>query len=353
MKFDICILLWYVIRWGQLAASSVGCDNGEAQVHCLQRVSVERLLKTSRRSGPNGAQAVVDGSFTDFPFLPLSPREIMNSGAYNNNVSLLLGYNKDEGILHTADAYKNPAIVEKWKSKWTGEFGPSTLLGLKDQQINKNSKEISRKITKHYLGSVDGVSFENIGNITKMYTDALFGYPVHEFVSRRLSNKGKIFYQNSTFQYQFTHQGQYSLTLFLGQGGPYGAAHVDELFYMFSPFSSQNIVLNEDDKKMSNIILSLWKSFIKTGEPSTGKIIWDPILDSTSRQYLNLNLNSSMEYPDEIKSDMKFWDKIIIKLEEEKKKESMAQRQNKSNSNRTLPKNVVFALIMIFVDPLQ
>ena len=195
------ILSCAVIRWGQLAASSVGCDNGEGQVDCLQTVSVEQLLGTSRESGPNGAQAVIDKSFSKFPFLPLSPRELMDSGNYNNNVSLLLGYNKDEGLLHTGEAHKDPSTVTKWRSKWTDEFGPSTLLGLKDQQINKAMKNIVRKITNRYLGSVDGLTFENIDKITNMFTDGWFGYPVYEFVSRRLSNKGKIFYQNSTFQY--------------------------------------------------------------------------------------------------------------------------------------------------------
>ena len=229
-----------------------------------------------------------------------------SGGKYNNNISLLLGYNKDEGILHTGNAYKDPSLIKKWKSKWNDKFGPSTLLGLKDQPINKKSKDIVKKITNHYIGSVNDLTFDNLEKMTKVYTDAWFGHPIHEFVSRRVENKGKIFYQNSTFQYLFTHQGQFSLSLFLGQGGPYGVAHGDELFYMFSPFSNQTIPLNEEDQKMSQIILSLWKTFIKTGEPSTDKISWDPILDSKSRKYLNLNLNSSMEYSTEIKSNMKF-----------------------------------------------
>merc|ERR1712150_339551 len=111
-----------------------------------------------------------------------------------------------------------------------------------------------------------------------------------------------------------------------GRGGPYGVAHGDELFYMFSPFVNQSLTLNEEDNQMSDIILSLWKTFIKTGKPSAGIINWDPILDLTSRQYLKLNLNSYMEYPDDIKNNMKFWDKIVANLNE--KKES---RQNSCN----------------------
>ena len=130
-------------------------------------------------------------------------------------------------------------------------------------------------------------------------------------------------------------------------------AHADELFYMFSPFFNQNIVLNEDDQKMSGIILSLWKNFIKTGEPSTGKIIWDPVLDAASRQYFNLNLNSSMEVSDDVTSNMNFWKDIVTKLEEVNTKQAVPQKQNESNCNLAFPKNVLFALIITILNVLK
>lgn len=277
---------------------------------------MKRLLKPGVKRF--GAQAVIDGSFTDVPFLPYSPREIMDSGLYNHNVSLILGFNKDEGLLHTANAYKDPSLTKKWRSKWEDEFGPNTLLGLEGRPKDKHSIEIARKITKHYLGSADGVTLKNIRNLTNMYTDSWFAYPVHEFVSRRISNTRKIFYQNSTFQYRFTHQGQFSLTTLLNQGGPYGVAHADELIYLFSPFASQSWTLNESDEEMSSILLSLWKIFVKKGEPSNEEVIWDPILDASSRKYLNINLNSSMEYSNDIKVNMKFWEKIANIIDEPK-----------------------------------
>ena len=304
-------------------------------MHCLQSVSVERLLRTQLAAGPNGAQAVIDKPHSSSPFLPMSPKEIMRSGDYNHEVSLLLGYNKDEGLLHTGAAYKNPALVNQWRSKWLETFGPSTLLGLKDQPIDSPSREITRKIAEHYLDSIDAMTFDNISNITNMYTDSWFGHPVHDFVSRRISNKQKTFYQNSTFQYRFTHQGQSSLSMFLGQGGPYGVNHADELFLIFSPFAGQPLVLNDQDKQMSDILLSLWKSFIKTGKPSTEKITWDPILGASSRQYLNLNLQPIMEYPDKIKQNMEFWDKIVTEVENQKKRQE-------NNAARKVPQNIIF-----------
>ena len=272
----------------------------------------------------------------------MSPKEIMSSGKYNHNVSLLLGTNKDEGLLHTADTYKNPEIVTKWRSKWMDTFGPSTLLGLKDQPIDKHSQDITKKIAEHYVGSVEALTFENIQNITNMYTDSWFAHPVHDFVSRLVSNKQKINYQNTTFQYRFTHQGQFSLTMFIGQGGPYGVDHADEMTYMFSPYIKQPIKLNDNDKKMSEILLSLWKNFAKTGNPSTDKVIWDPIVDLPSRQYLNLNLNPVMEYPDEIKRNMEFWDKIVAEVDG-------MNEQKKSNCQRNFPQNILWILTIMYL----
>ena len=340
LSFATIVLLHVIIRWGQLVASSVGCDKGEVQLQCLQSLSVERLLRTQLTAGPNGAQAVIDESHSSSPFLPMSPKEIMRSGEYNHEVSLLLGSNKDEGLLHTGAAYKNPAIVNEWRSKWLETFGPITLLGLKHESIDKHSREISRKIAEQYLYSIDSITFDNISNITNMYTDSWFGHPVHDFVSRRISNKRRTFDQNSTFQYRFTHQGQLSLSIILGQGGPYGVNHADELFLMFSTLGGQALVLNGQDKKMSDILLSLWKSFIKTGKPSTEKITWDPILGTSSRQYLNLNLKPFMEYPDEIKQNMEFWDKIVTEVDNQKK-------QKKNNSVRKFPQNIILMLTIM------
>ena len=149
-----------------------------------------------------------------------------------------------------------------------------------------------------------------------MLTDAGFCHPVHDFVSRRIADKRNIFDKISTFQYRYTHQGQLSLSMILGQGGPYGVNHADELFLMFSPIGGQKIILNDEDQQMSDILLALWKSFVKTGNPSTNSITWDPIKSALSRKYLNLNLTPLMEYPNETRANMEFWDNLIPDLEQ-------------------------------------
>merc|ERR1711974_269883 len=87
--------------------------------------------------------------------------------------------------------------------------------------------------------------------------------------------------QNNTYQYLYTHKGEHSLTEKLN--GPHGVDHADELFLQFYPFVKDVVKLNENDQSMSKILMSLWKSFIKHGNPSTDEIIWQPIISSTER----------------------------------------------------------------------
>ena len=57
------------------------------------------------------------------------------------------------------------------------------------------------------------------------------------------------------------------------QGGPYGVAHSDEQFLQLYPYGSNVLpgqdVLNNADQAVSDHLQSLWKNFIKVGNPST------------------------------------------------------------------------------------
>ena len=84
-------------RWGDKVADSVGCglfDCDEETVLCLQDVPVDNFTNSWIQNGPNSAQAVIDGKFSSNPFLPSTPYEIIKSGHYNYNVSILLGCNR-------------------------------------------------------------------------------------------------------------------------------------------------------------------------------------------------------------------------------------------------------------------
>ena len=84
-------------RWGDKVSDSVGCGslaNHEETVLCLQDVPVDNFTDSWIQNGPNSAQAVIDGGFSSNPFLPKLPLEIIKSGDYSYNVSILLGCNR-------------------------------------------------------------------------------------------------------------------------------------------------------------------------------------------------------------------------------------------------------------------
>jgi hypothetical protein len=85
------------LRYGQSSAEDLGCNQNEdinAQITCLQELPLENIVNSNIVVGFRGAQAVVDGSFSDEPFLPDHPKILMSSGMYNMDVNILLGNNR-------------------------------------------------------------------------------------------------------------------------------------------------------------------------------------------------------------------------------------------------------------------
>ena len=60
----------------------------------VQKVPVDDFSNSYIQNGPNSAQAVIDSGFSNNPFLPSTPKEIIDSGDYNYNINILLGCNR-------------------------------------------------------------------------------------------------------------------------------------------------------------------------------------------------------------------------------------------------------------------
>ena len=149
------------------------------------------------------------------------------------------------------------------------------------------------------------MTFDNIDQITKMYTDSWYCYSGYDFISRHIANVK----ENNTYQYLYTHQGEYSPGSDLE--GHYGVSHGDELILQFTPFMESTLILNAKDTEMAELLMSLWKNFIKYGDPSTDETTWEPIRDGNDRKYLQLNESATMGDSDEIKDRMNFWDGLM------------------------------------------
>lgn len=234
-------------------------------------------------------------------------------GQYNQNVDILIGCNKEEGLKFTVDVHINHTLIDTWREQWLdwtnstippgplpGGRGYTYMLGL-----DKNDSVASNRlgaITEKYLGSLENMTFANINQTTNMYTDAWYCYSGHDFITRHISNVK----ENNTFQYVYTHNGENSI---------YGVSHGDELPLQFYPYVGMEDPTEPEDQKMSDLFIELWKNFVKNGKPTEKNVTnvnWEAIWDINDRHYLNLNVNATMEdLSGEFEERMNFWDNLM------------------------------------------
>ena len=51
-----------------------------------------------------------DIDYADEPFLPMSPMEALRTSNYHTNVSVLIGYNENDGLILTTPLVTDPAL---------------------------------------------------------------------------------------------------------------------------------------------------------------------------------------------------------------------------------------------------
>merc|ERR1712018_611804 len=269
-----------------------------------------------------GPIAVIDSSFSDEPFLPDHPRNLIKDGNYHKDTAVLLGSNRDDGLLSTFPLIAFPSQLGIWRENWKYGVGAYNLFGIEPQFLNEKVAAAVDKITNFYLGDVENMNIQHIDNITEMLTDAVFAYGVHDFITRHLPNAK----DDSIFQYIYAHEGEHTLLMDMGDTttAPYGVCHADELYMLFDPLFVDWIPeegLNDGDSRVANTMVELWKNFIKTGNAASEDIIWNPIRTSdegdVDRKYFRLTYaeSSYMEYPKEWMARMEIWNEAMKMLE--------------------------------------
>ena len=97
----------YSSRLGMEKATNLGCAiEGHDTLKCLQEAPLSSLLLSKQ------VQPAVDAPYTSTPFLPMSSYEAFTTGKYNKDVDIMLGVNKDEGVLLVFPAHIAPSLVE-------------------------------------------------------------------------------------------------------------------------------------------------------------------------------------------------------------------------------------------------
>lgn len=232
----------------------------------------------------------------------------MERGEYNH-VDLMVGLNKDEGLLQTFQMILHPELYPALMFSWPKVFGPMFLFGRPGGVFSDDEDfDMVQALTQYYLpnGQWD-INDDHFYNITDMISDAYIWYGGHK--------QGELAAMNgdNVYQYMFSFKGTYSFGDALGvpDGSQYGVCHADELWYFWLPYWDRyNWVLNEEEKKLSLELRRTWSNFAKFGTPTLPgeDLSWEP-LTADNHQYMNIkNEGWGMELSQDYINRMANWD---------------------------------------------
>jgi len=289
-------------HYGNRAADAMGCLLGPVhhKINCLQGLDMEKFAKLSQifliNLKPNE-----DADYAEDPFLPMSPMNALRNGSYAKDVKVLVGSNKDDGLILTTILETNPIMYWVYRTFWP-LMAPGILFHTPIDQTTQELKDKAVQLAEFYLGGVENMVPENFQLITDMFTDGFVTYAVHCFVDYARNTQ-------DIYHYMYSHMGEYGLNPDNGVE-KLGVNHADELYLQWDPLYGSNHALDTSDQAMSNIIIDLWTSFIKSGVPKIDGIEWEKA-SPTSHRYLVLNDTSYMDYSEQYTERMEFWQSLF------------------------------------------
>ncbi|KAI8419716.1 hypothetical protein MSG28_008403 [Choristoneura fumiferana] len=191
-------------------------------------------------------EKVIDGVE---PFLTEDPYTLLAKGEFTK-MPIMIGTNDEEGYFLAS--YENTTTLSKMN------FERAMPVNLEFPTERERSKEACR-IKEMYMGN-DTISKESLVKLSKFHGEPFFVYPAVAETELVLKNSDQPVYN-----YVFKYDGRKNIAKwYAGFSGLPGAAHGDELFYLFE----QHNVPNMFEWRMMDTITTLWTNFAKYGDPT-------------------------------------------------------------------------------------
>ncbi|XP_063619547.1 juvenile hormone esterase-like [Cydia splendana] len=234
------------------------------------------------------------------PFLAMNPQDILESGKYNK-VSMIIGYNNKEGIRYVTQL--NKKVYQSLNANFAAILPDNMYFS-----SIKERKDTANKIKTFYFGNYT-INNSSVNNLIDLISDVMFHYPSVAITEYFLNHNHLPIYN-----YYFKYDSYRNLAkILLGLKDLKGAAHGDELFYLFNPAIYWPLPLKGSDAKTVERMTSMWTNFAKFGNPTSLKssaldIDWQAS-DDTNLRYIIIDKNLTMDSlpnPDRID----FWRKI-------------------------------------------
>jgi len=311
-------------------ATKVGCnvspDLSSDIAGCLRSKSPEQLIKQAAASRlfsflPEPFTPTWDG-YMEAPVLPEPLHEVWNNPSPSSVVPLMIGGNKDEGILLLLEFLKDQSKLSKLNEEFATE-GPALLLGVdpvEDPWLRDEGETATAEILRsNYLGEDTDFKPENQKEMIDLLSDVHILGPTDYTVRKLTKSKIPLYY------YRYQHQGSLSLPMLLGIKDVLGVSHFDELFLLFKFSSLDDLALKtEEDVLVSEKLVTLWTNFAKTGKP-TEDDSWKPVTEE-SLEYAVLDASPlRMEYSETL---AKRWKDVTSMFELARKSRALSKEQH-------------------------
>ena len=307
----------HVLEYSSLLAEILNCDQSEDVLACLQEQTIEDIGNAGRLNDYTDCwmcliwNAIPDYEFTNQPFIPNEPKELLASGDFNKNIDVIIGTNKDEGILYVLGFFLDPELWNDWRENFYN-IGTRSLFNIpKESDITEEDIENTKQLVEYYFGTIENFNEEHKTAVFNLFTDGAFLFDTHKTINY-LTEAGVTVYE-----YIMTYQGEYSLTSLSGFG-PVGVCHADELLYLFTPAFSTNITLNAEDIEVKNVMVKAWTNFAKFGDPTppNSDFSWTPRSSQDQvHHFLNISgPNPTMDTSQDIEDRIAEWETIFGKL---------------------------------------
>uniref|UniRef100_A0A2M3Z455 Carboxylic ester hydrolase n=1 Tax=Anopheles braziliensis TaxID=58242 RepID=A0A2M3Z455_9DIPT len=241
-------------------------DSDQGALETLEKVPVHLLARHQNEVISEGEKKlaliftfrpVIERQQTDDSIITQHPQEILK--AYDTlRMPLLEGCNDGEGILALR------TLGSKWQSflKSPERLVP-VLLSSKGQNLDR--AQVGQELKRFYFGDRPLSEDQTVNRMCDLLSDNTFitnSVTTAEWIAKYQPNAPH-------YHYRFTFDGRFSmLKRLFQQSHVAGACHGDDLFYMFNPRILPRVREDSDEVRVRRILVALWTSFAKHGDPS-------------------------------------------------------------------------------------
>ncbi|CAH2064845.1 unnamed protein product, partial [Iphiclides podalirius] len=148
--------------------------------------------------------------------------------------------------------------------------------------------ELETIVRQFYIGDED-ISVDLKRELINFESDLSFNHPVHRSVQKYLANAGRVYH------YLFSYSGNRNFVKYMKNITDDGAAHADEIGYLFDM-----TLLSEDPSEEDQLVIdrmtTMWTNFVKYGDPTpeTSDLLPVKWVPATAEKLNYLNIDSDL-----------------------------------------------------------